>query len=106
MSSILLQALICSLLSGLVLAVPHVKRPREPSCSRNEDAPCPYENKPICGTDGFTYGNECLLCRENRERTNKVLIKDEGRCPISDQQRRIRMQQVMSLHDLKGAHQG
>ncbi|XP_071974759.1 serine protease inhibitor Kazal-type 1-like isoform X2 [Engystomops pustulosus] len=108
MYSLLLNALIFSLVSGIVLAEANVKKPREPLCSRYEDAPCPYENKPVCGTDGYTYGNECQLCVENRERTNKVLIKDEGHCPLSAQHRRMmgKQQHMMPPHELKAGHQG
>ncbi|XP_069821916.1 trypsin inhibitor ClTI-1-like [Dendropsophus ebraccatus] len=92
MYSILLKAFIFSLVSGIALAAPNVKKTREPLCSRyEEDTPCPHENNPVCGTDGYTYGNECLLCFENRERTDKVQIKDDGRCPPSAHHRRMEM---------------
>ncbi|XP_044125200.1 serine protease inhibitor Kazal-type 1-like [Bufo gargarizans] len=92
MCAIMLKAAVISLVVGIVLAAPNVKKTREPLCSRYDEGICPYGSKPICGTDGYTYGNECQLCQENRERTNKVQIKDEGPCPPSaQQQRRMKM---------------
>ncbi|XP_072487170.1 serine protease inhibitor Kazal-type 1-like [Notamacropus eugenii] len=34
----------------------------------------------ICGSDGNTYLNECVLCQENKKRTKPVLIQKEGFC--------------------------
>ncbi|XP_034373697.1 serine protease inhibitor Kazal-type 1-like [Arvicanthis niloticus] len=44
---------------------------------------CPKNYNPVCGTDKFTYANECLLCFENRKRLNPVLIEKLGACENS-----------------------
>ncbi|XP_076993465.1 serine protease inhibitor Kazal-type 1 [Tamandua tetradactyla] len=41
---------------------------------------CPKIYKPVCGTDGNTYPNECQLCLENKNRQTSVRILKSGPC--------------------------
>ncbi|CAI9602821.1 unnamed protein product [Staurois parvus] len=75
------QLLLSGRTEGLAFTAPSVKKPRVPLCSRYAD-PCEYDDKPICGTDGYTYSSECVLCMENRERTVQSLIQHDGPCPL------------------------
>ncbi|KFO93736.1 Ovoinhibitor, partial [Buceros rhinoceros silvestris] len=41
---------------------------------------CPRHLSPVCGTDGITYDNECMICAHNREHRARVSKKYNGKC--------------------------
>ncbi|XP_030306072.1 serine protease inhibitor Kazal-type 2 [Calypte anna] len=72
---VLLPALFAGLLRfpGAAASVP-------PACDRYGVPGCPRDYNPVCGTDGETYSNECVLCLSNRENKKDVQIFKRGRC--------------------------
>ncbi|XP_037234887.1 serine protease inhibitor Kazal-type 2 [Falco biarmicus] len=73
---VLLPVLLAGLLStpGAVASVP-------PACYKYGGVPgCPKDYNPVCGTNGKTYSNECVLCFSNSENKKNVQIFKMGRC--------------------------
>ncbi|XP_048358608.1 serine protease inhibitor Kazal-type 2 [Sphaerodactylus townsendi] len=68
------------LVSGLLLILPLGKGDSVPQCSLYGLPGCPRNFNPVCGTDGVTYANECMLCSSNREEKKNVQIASKGPC--------------------------
>ncbi|XP_025937879.1 serine protease inhibitor Kazal-type 2 [Apteryx rowi] len=51
-----------------------------PACNRYGVPGCPRDYNPVCGTDGETYSNECVLCESNSENKKDVQIFKRGSC--------------------------
>ncbi|XP_037657946.1 serine protease inhibitor Kazal-type 1 [Choloepus didactylus] len=52
---------------------------REAQCTKKVTG-CPRIYMPVCGTDGNTYANECILCLENEKRQIPVRVLNSGPC--------------------------
>uniref|UniRef100_A0A8C8X722 Serine peptidase inhibitor Kazal type 5 n=1 Tax=Panthera leo TaxID=9689 RepID=A0A8C8X722_PANLE len=51
---------------------------------RNGGFICTLDYAAVCGTDGKTYSNKCMLCAENAKTRSQVGIKSEGECETSN----------------------
>ncbi|XP_072106664.1 trypsin inhibitor ClTI-1-like [Mobula birostris] len=52
----------------------------QPACDKYILPACPRNYAPLCGTDGNTYSNECVLCMEIKQRKANIRIRKPGRC--------------------------
>merc|ERR1711931_278332 len=61
---------------GSVVHMRSIKFPPKPSCM----VACPMVMKPVCGSDGETYNNFCLLSAERDCNTPTLSIRHPGKC--------------------------
>ncbi|XP_005045038.1 PREDICTED: serine protease inhibitor Kazal-type 2 isoform X2 [Ficedula albicollis] len=74
-----LALLLLVLLAG-VLSCPGAMARYAPDCTKYGNYACPRDYHPVCGTDGETYGNECVLCLANSEDNTNIEILRKGHC--------------------------
>ncbi|XP_059825102.1 trypsin inhibitor ClTI-1-like [Hypanus sabinus] len=71
--------LMLEICASVFLAEP-VTTVRTPNCSQYFLLQCSRERLPICGTNGVTFSNECMLCLFNREYNKDIKIWRYGGC--------------------------
>ncbi|XP_054897694.1 serine protease inhibitor Kazal-type 1-like [Poeciliopsis prolifica] len=53
---------------------------RKAVCADLEIWQCNTNMNLVCASNGLTYGNECLLCKEIHESKKNILVKRQGAC--------------------------
>uniref|UniRef100_A0A3B3V987 Kazal-like domain-containing protein n=1 Tax=Poecilia latipinna TaxID=48699 RepID=A0A3B3V987_9TELE len=51
----------------------------EATCPDPKIFACTFNVIPVCGSNGQSYGNECLLCKEI-ETNKEILVAKDGMC--------------------------
>ncbi|XP_054897693.1 serine protease inhibitor Kazal-type 1-like [Poeciliopsis prolifica] len=55
---------------------------RKADCFLDNFWECTYTIRPVCGSDGITYPNECLLCKEMGETKKSISVAKDEPCSL------------------------
>ncbi|OCT59226.1 trypsin inhibitor ClTI-1 [Xenopus laevis] len=73
------SAIIILMITAAIL-VPEMKAARDAQCEMYQLPGCSKDYDPLCGTDGKTYANECMLCYLTKGNVQKVQVEAKGEC--------------------------
>ncbi|OCU00819.1 trypsin inhibitor ClTI-1 [Xenopus laevis] len=73
-------AMIIFMITAAIWPVPETEAARAAQCEMYQLPGCPRDYDPVCGTDGKTYPNECMLCYATKDTAQKVQVETKGEC--------------------------
>ncbi|XP_078267228.1 trypsin inhibitor ClTI-1-like [Rhinoraja longicauda] len=65
---------------GISKATVILEETEQPACDQYDLPACPRHYTPVCGTNGITYSNECLMCLEIKQTKTNIRIVKRSEC--------------------------
>ncbi|XP_078087740.1 trypsin inhibitor ClTI-1-like [Mustelus asterias] len=78
--SFLIAALVALICADMSKTINISEETEQPACDKYILPACVRNYAPVCGTDGNTYSNECLMCIEIKQRKINIRIRKQAEC--------------------------
>ncbi|XP_059846210.1 trypsin inhibitor ClTI-1 [Hypanus sabinus] len=76
----LIATLVIFTFAGMSVDSQTIEETEQLTCDNYNLPACPMNYAPVCGTDGNTYPNECVLCFQIKQRQTNIRISRRGVC--------------------------
>ncbi|GCC26307.1 trypsin inhibitor ClTI-1-like [Chiloscyllium punctatum] len=78
--SFLIAAIVAFIFTNMSKGININEETEQPACDKYILPGCARNYAPVCGTDGNTYSNECLMCLEIKQRKVNIRITKHAEC--------------------------